>query len=115
WSPYVAAFFALERKEGGDVGRPRKIDQPRGRAVVLHERQPLEVVVGLRRLGEKLVRFAFEDAQNAAFLVHPGPWVDAEILQVAGERTVQRPALVAFAAKRPFGIRRLRDRFEKRL
>src|ERR1035437_6828640 len=115
WSPYVAAFFALERKERRYIGRPGEIDQPRGRAVVLHQRQPLKVVVGFRGLDEKLVRFAFEDAQNAAFLIHPGPWVDAEVLQVARERTIQRPALIAFAAERPVGIRRLHDQLEKRL
>jgi hypothetical protein len=39
--------------------------------MMLHESQPLEIVVVVGRLLQKLVRLALEDAQNAALLFRP--------------------------------------------
>jgi len=83
--------------------------------MVLHESQPLEVVVVVGRLLQKLVRLALEDAQNAAFLLRPGGRRHAEILEIAGEGAVERPALIALAAKCPVGVRRIDNQLEKRL
>ena len=53
-------------------------------AVVLHERQPLEIVVEFGRLGDELVRFAFEDAEYARFLLRPCGRRHAEVPQITG-------------------------------
>ena len=39
---------------------------------MLHQRQPLEVVVDFGRLGQILMRLALEDAEDALFLLGPG-------------------------------------------
>ena len=82
---------ALQREEGRHVGRPGEIQQARGRAVMLHQRQPLKIVIRVGRLRQKLVRLALEDAQNAALLLRPGARVDVEVAEIARERAVQRP------------------------
>jgi hypothetical protein len=105
----------LMREKRRHVRRPREVDQPGGRSVVLHERHPLEIVIGVGRLVQKLVGLAFEDAQDAAFLRRPRFARHAEILQIPRKRTVQRPTLVAFAAKCPIGIRWLGDQRQERL
>ena len=38
---------------------------------MLHQRQPLEIVVRFRRLFQKLVRLAFENSQDAVLLLGP--------------------------------------------
>ena len=61
----------LQREECRDIRRPREIDQPRRRAVMLHQRQPLEIVIHCRRLVQELVRLALEDPQDARLLLLP--------------------------------------------
>ena len=77
---------ALQGEKRGHVRRPGEIQQTRGRAVMLHQGQPLEIVVRVRRLRQELVGLALEDAQDAALLLGPRAPVDVEIAEIARER-----------------------------
>src|SRR5262249_51346179 len=112
---YAVGHRPLQCEERRHIRRPGEIDQPSRRAGVLTERQPLTVVAALRRAIQKLVRLAFEDPEDARLLLRPGPPVQAEVLQVARERTVKRPALVALPTEGPVRIRRMNNKFQKRV
>ena len=62
---HAVAQRPLQREERRHIWRPAEIEQARRRAVVLHQRQPVEIVVQRGRLVQELVRFALEDPQNA--------------------------------------------------
>ena len=68
----------VESKEGGHIGRPAEIDQPCRCAMVLHQGQPLEIVIVIGDVIQKVNGFAFEDSQDAFFLFTPGLRIDAD-------------------------------------
>ena len=104
---------AIEGEEGRYVRRPGEIEQAGGRAMMLHQGHPFEVVVRGGGVGEEMVGFAFEDAQDALFLIGPHSGVDAESLQIAGERAEEGLAFATGAAKGPIGIGRVGDYLEE--
>jgi hypothetical protein len=104
---HAIGYSALEREERRYVGRPGEVDQARGRAVMLHKGEPLEIIVPIRRTLQELMCLAFKDAQDALLLFRPCVLMHAEIMEVAGKAAVERPCLVALATKGPVGVRRL--------
>ena len=77
--------------------------------MVLHEGEPLEVIVLGWDVVEEEVGFAFEDAQDAFFLEFPGVFVDVEVGEVAAEFAVDAPCGVGLAAERPAAVAVFRD------
>ena len=96
-------------EEGGHPRRPGQVEQTGGRAVVLHEREPLEMVVGGGQAIELVGRLAAEDAQDALLLRAPSARVDAEGEQVPVQRAGQRPTRVGLPAEGPRGELRASD------
>src|SRR4051812_27951127 len=82
---------------------------------MLHQPEPVEVIGDVRRLVEVHVRFPLEDPDDAALLLRPSVARHVEVLEVSRQRTVERPPLVALAAKRPIRVWRPGDVLEERL
>ena len=71
------ACGVVQRKECRDVGRPGEVQETRRRTVILHQSEPLEVVVAIWRMRKKMGGLPLEDAKDALFLIRPGARVDS--------------------------------------
>ena len=67
----------MQCEKSSNVGRPGKVQQARRSAVILHQRQPLEIIVTIRDVREEVDGFPLEDPQNAFLLVAPCVWIDS--------------------------------------
>jgi len=72
--------------------------------VVLHQRQPFEVVIDIRNVVEEVNRFALEDSENSLFLLWPCAWIDSEGDEVSRDGAEQRSRSVTLSAKCPMLI-----------
>ena len=81
--------------------------------MVLHQGEPLKIIVAGRGFVEKLVCLALENPEDAAFLFRPGTLVDIEIFEISGERRVERPIGHALPAKGPVGIGRVCNQLQE--
>ena len=52
-------------------------------SVLTQTLKPLEIIIGLRRLFQELVRLTLEHAEDARLLARPGVRRDAEALKIA--------------------------------
>jgi hypothetical protein len=69
--------------------------------MVLHQRQPLEVVVFCRHAIEKEVSLATEDTVHSSLLFDPHVAMDSEIPEDSTYRAFEKPRSIFLAAKRP--------------
>src|SRR2546422_1841080 len=99
----------MQRKKSSNIRRPREIQQTRGRAVILHQREPLKIIIPIRNVLEKMNGLAFEDAQDAFFLVGPCATIDVERNEISRERAEQWGRSIALSAKCPVLVRRVAD------
>src|SRR5205823_12606253 len=96
----------VQREERRHIWRPGEIQKTRGSAVILHECEPLEIVIALRDNLEEMNRFSFEYPKDSLFLFRPGSWVHAERKEITRQRTDQRRTHSAASAESPVPTRR---------
>ena len=106
---YTLFGRVMQREERRNIGRPCEVQEPCRCAMILHEGEPLEIVVAFRYMIEKMDGFAFEDSEDALLLARPGSRVDAKRHQISRKSAEQWCRRVALAAKRPVLIRRIAD------
>src|SRR6516165_6621243 len=58
----------VQSEECRDIGRPREIKKSSRRAMILHQGQPLEIVIAVRNVIQEVGGFAFKNPQNPLFL-----------------------------------------------
>ncbi len=92
---------ALQREEGRHERRLGEIEQPRGRPMVLHQRQAAQVVVQRRAVLQVDVRLAAEHPHRPRLAQRPQARVGAELEEPPRERRHQRPLRGDVAAEGP--------------